>query len=94
VILGVMSHDPRKFGDQLGVNLNNGWGIVRTIIDMVRSREGNANGDAKFVLVKDPNKPLLRLYDVPLSTFEEGDDDDEGTQAEGEGEAEEGEGEE
>jgi len=50
----------------MALNLNNGWGIVRTIVDMVlRMDEG------KYVLVKDPNKSLLRLYSVPLSTFEE-----------------------
>jgi translation initiation factor 3 subunit D len=27
--------------------------------------------EGKYVLVKDPNKSLLRLYQVPLHTFEE-----------------------
>lgn len=31
--------------------------------------------DGKYVLVKDPNKTLLRLYEVPQNTFEEGDDE-------------------
>jgi len=52
----------------MALNLNNGWAIVRTIVDMVlRMDEG------KYVLVKDPNKSLLRLYSVPLHTFEEED---------------------
>jgi len=29
--------------------------------------------EGKYVLVKDPNKSLLRLYSVPLHTFEEED---------------------
>ena len=37
--------------------------------------EGNPRGDAKYILVKDPNKSLVRLYAVPMNTFE---DDDEG----------------
>lgn len=54
----------------MALNLNNGWGIVRTIMDMcLKSPEG------KYVLVKDPNKPLLRLYSVPDHTFEEEVDD-------------------
>lgn len=69
VILGVMGYDPRKFAEQMNLNLNNGWGIVRTIIDMVRAMK-----DGKYVLVKDPNKSLLRLYEVPAGTFEEDDD--------------------
>ncbi|KAL8759457.1 MAG: hypothetical protein Q9199_000762 [Rusavskia elegans] len=69
VILGVMGYDPRKFAEQMNLNLSNGWGIVRTIIDMVRGMK-----DGKYVLVKDPNKSLLRLYEVPVGTFEEEDD--------------------
>ena len=50
----------------MALNLNNGWAIVRTIVDMVlRMDEG------KYVLVKDPNKPTIRLYNVPRDTFEE-----------------------
>lgn len=55
----------------MALNLNNGWGIVRTIVDMVlRMDEG------KYVLVKDPNKSLLRLYSVPINTFDEDDVED------------------
>ena len=34
--------------------------------------------DAKYVLVKDPNKPTIRLYQVPKETFEEDEGDDVG----------------
>lgn len=70
VILGVVGYDPRKFAEQMNLNLNNGWGIVRTIVDMIRGM----NKDGKYVLVKDPNKNLLRLYEVPAGTFEEEDE--------------------
>lgn len=50
----------------MNLNLNNGWAIVRTFVDMVMKEE-----DGKYVLVKDPNKPTIRLYQVPLNTFEE-----------------------
>lgn len=71
VILGVVGFDPKKFADQMGLNLNNGWGIVRTIVDMCLKM-----ADGKFVLVKDPNKPMLRLYEVPMGTFEDDDEED------------------
>ena len=61
-----MGYHPRQFADQMGLNLANGWGIVRTIVDMCRSME-----EGKYVLVKDPNKTLLRLYKVPVGTFED-----------------------
>ncbi|EON61901.1 hypothetical protein W97_01119 [Coniosporium apollinis CBS 100218] len=66
VILGVLSNKPRDFANQMALNPANGWGIVRTIVDMcLKMPEG------KYVLVKDPNKPTLRLYQVPEHTFEE-----------------------
>lgn len=50
----------------MNLNLANGWGIVRTIVDMcLKMPEG------KYVLVKDPNKSVLRLYQVPSDTFDE-----------------------
>jgi len=50
----------------MNLSLSNGWGIVRTIADMCLKCE-----DGKFVLVKDPNKSILRLYEVPVHTFED-----------------------
>ncbi|KAF2468131.1 eukaryotic translation initiation factor 3 subunit D [Lindgomyces ingoldianus] len=66
VILGVLTNKPRDFANQMALNLNNGWGIVRTIVDMCLKMD-----EGKYVLVKDPNKPVLRLYSVPDNTFEE-----------------------
>ncbi|KAK3208574.1 hypothetical protein GRF29_77g1184326 [Pseudopithomyces chartarum] len=66
VILGVLTNKPRDFAAQMALNLNNGWGIVRTIVDMCLKMD-----DGKYVLVKDPNKSILRLYSVPDHTFEE-----------------------
>ena len=76
MILGVVGYDPRKFAEQMNLNLGNGWGIVRIIVDMVRALK-----DGRFVLVKDPNKPLLRLYEVPAGTFEDGEEEEEATEA-------------
>lgn len=50
----------------MALNLNNGWGIVRTIVDMIQKMD-----DGKYVLIKDPNKSIIRLYSVPENTFEE-----------------------
>jgi len=65
----------------MNLSLSNGWGIVRTIADMCLSRE-----DGKFVLVKDPNKSILRLYELPAGSFE---DEEAAEQPEEEEEAEE-----
>jgi translation initiation factor 3 subunit D len=86
VVLGVLGYKPREFAAQMNLNLGNGWGIVRTIVDMVMGlgEEEDAAVHAKYVIQKDPNANVLRLYQVPLSTFS---DEDEGafeTQAGGE----------
>ena len=72
VILGVIGWKPRDFANQMNLSLSNGWGIVRTIADMCLKRE-----EGKFVLVKDPNKSILRLYEVPAGSFEEEEEEEE-----------------
>jgi len=70
VILSTASMRPTDFAAQLNVSLANGWGIVRTVTDMcMKMPEG------KYVLVKDPNKPVIRLYAVPIATFAADEDD-------------------
>jgi translation initiation factor 3 subunit D len=80
VVLGVLGYKPKEFAAQMNLNLGNGWGIVRTIVDMVlrMKNDDEPKENAKYVLVKDPNKNVLRLYEVPMNTFE---DDDEGVAA-------------
>ncbi|PTB64143.1 eukaryotic translation initiation factor 3 [Trichoderma citrinoviride] len=85
VILGVIGWKPRDFANQMNLSLSNGWGIVRTIADMCLRRDDQQDG--KFVLVKDPNKAILRLYQVPAGSFE--DDEEEGEAEVAEEEAEE-----
>eukprot|EP00240_Pyramimonas_obovata_P000671 CAMPEP_0118958674 /NCGR_PEP_ID=MMETSP1169-20130426/62744_1 /TAXON_ID=36882 /ORGANISM="Pyramimonas obovata, Strain CCMP722" /LENGTH=548 /DNA_ID=CAMNT_0006906799 /DNA_START=39 /DNA_END=1685 /DNA_ORIENTATION=+ len=66
VILGTQFYKPKDFAAQINLNVNNMWGILKTVVDMCMKL-----GDGKYVLVKDPNKPLLRLYEVPMDAFEE-----------------------
>ena len=49
-IVGVQSYKPLDFARQMNVSLANGWGIVRTIADLVLKQP-----EGKYVLVKDPN---------------------------------------
>ena len=83
MILGVIGWKPRDFANQMNLSLSNGWGIVRTIADMCLKRE-----DGKFVLVKDPNKSILRLYEVPVEFDEDADEAPEPVAEENEDEAE------
>ncbi|KAL4996736.1 eukaryotic translation initiation factor 3 subunit D [Aspergillus recurvatus] len=76
VVLGVAGYKPREFAAQMNLNLGNGWGIVRTIVDRIRALDADEEEDkvTKYILVKDPNRPVLRLYSVPANAFEEDDE--------------------
>ncbi|KAJ5900037.1 Eukaryotic translation initiation factor 3 subunit [Penicillium taxi] len=76
VILGVVGYKPKEFATQMNLNLGNGWGIVRTVVDRIRALDADEPADAvkKYVLIKDPNRSVLRLYSVPATTFEDDDE--------------------
>ncbi|RXG41155.1 hypothetical protein VDGE_03213 [Verticillium dahliae] len=73
VILGVVGWKPRDFASQMNLSLSNGWGIVRTIADMILARE-----EGKYILVKDPNKSMLRLYQIPSGSLDDEEEEEEG----------------
>ena len=65
VILSVVGYKPREFAAQINLNTSNMWGIVKSIVDLcMKLNEG------KYVLVKDPTKPQVRIYEVPPDAFE------------------------
>ncbi|MCO5580485.1 hypothetical protein L7F22_034353 [Adiantum nelumboides] len=65
VILSVQGYKPKEFAMQINLNTSNMWGIVKAIVDAcLKLNEG------KYVLVKDPSKPQVRLYEVPADAFE------------------------
>ncbi|RLU15882.1 hypothetical protein DMN91_011638 [Ooceraea biroi] len=76
VILGTQQYKPNEFATQINLNMDNAWGILRCIIDICMKQK-----DGKYLIMKDPNKPMIRLYDIPNNTFEsegeEDEDDDE-----------------
>lgn len=64
-ILSVVGYKPRDFAAQINLNTSNMWGIVKSIVDLcMKLNEG------KYVLVKDPVKPQVRIYEVPADAFE------------------------
>ncbi len=65
-ILATGTYKPREFAGQMNLNISNGWGIVRTIVDMCMQQP-----EGKYVLVKDPNKSILRMYKLASSIDDE-----------------------
>ncbi|PHZ10141.1 eukaryotic translation initiation factor 3 [Rhizopus microsporus ATCC 52813] len=60
VILGTQAYKPRDFAAQMNLSLTNGWGIVKAVVDMcLQLPEGT------YIMMKDPNRPILRVYLVP-----------------------------
>merc|ERR1712212_1386808 len=71
VILGPHQFKPSEFANPITLNLDNAWGILRCIVDTcMKLKEG------KYLIMKDPNKPVIRIYDIPDDTFESDDDDE------------------
>ncbi|KAG8086439.1 hypothetical protein GUJ93_ZPchr0010g8163 [Zizania palustris] len=64
-ILTVMGYKPRDFAAQINLNTSNMWGIVKSIVDICMKFE-----EGKYVLIKDPAKPQVRIYEVPSDAFE------------------------
>ena len=69
VLLGSGLFKPQDFASQMNFDVNAGWGIVKTVVDLCL----NKLEDGKYVLMKDPNKPVLRLYAVPAGALERDD---------------------
>jgi len=65
MILSMQSFRPTEMLQQTNLDMSNCWGIVKGFVDIIRKQE-----DGQFVILKDPNKPLLRIYEVPLDAFD------------------------
>lgn len=53
VILGTQQYKPNEFAAQINLNMDNAWGILRCIVDLVMKQK-----DGKFLIMKDPNKVI------------------------------------
>ena len=66
VILGTEAKKPKEFATQINLNVANAWGILKAIIDLCLQLD-----EGKYLLLKDPNKPVIRFYSIPVDAFEE-----------------------
>lgn len=57
---------PKDFAMQINLHMENCWGIVRAVIDLCLKLD-----EGKYLIVKEPNKPVMRLYSVPENAFEQ-----------------------
>jgi len=66
VILSTQSFKPIEFATQINFSTTNAWGIIKSLVDYCL-----ALPEGRYVLVKDPNKSMMRLYEVPESSSAE-----------------------
>lgn len=71
VILGTQMYQPRDFASQIALHPGKMWGTLKGILDLCYKLLSDGE---KGVLLKDPNKPILRLYRVPDDAFESEDE--------------------
>ncbi|KAJ2631716.1 hypothetical protein GGF44_003908 [Coemansia sp. RSA 1694] len=70
-VLGFQTYRPSEFISQLGFSEYSGWGIVKALVDLCLEMP-----EGRYVIMRDPNKPLIRLYSVPAGTFDDNGEED------------------
>ncbi|KAJ2910285.1 hypothetical protein GGI21_001029 [Coemansia aciculifera] len=65
-VLGFQTYRPSDFISQLGFSEYSGWGIVKALVDLCLEMP-----EGRYVIIRDPNKHLIRLYSVPAGTFDD-----------------------
>merc|ERR1719149_417400 len=80
-ILGTQQIKPKEFATQINLNVSNSWGVLKSIVDLCLALE-----EGKFLLMKDPNKEVIRLYSIPADAFDPVEVDEDGGEEQEEGE--------
>ena len=62
VILGLQQFKPTEFAQQMNLNMENAWGILRCILDIIKKLD-----DGKYLIMRDPNKVRLLLTCLPAA---------------------------
>nr|XP_020643284.1 eukaryotic translation initiation factor 3 subunit D [Pogona vitticeps] len=83
VILGTQQFKPNEFASQINLSMENAWGILRCVIDICMKLD-----EGKYLILKDPNKQVIRVYSLPDGTFSSDEDDDDDEEEEEEEEEE------
>lgn len=74
MVLATQTYKPADFAAQITLNQGTMWGIMRMFIKLFADQP-----EGKYVIMRDPNRAIVRVFGVPMGTFEEeeegGDDD-------------------
>eukprot|EP00629_Pelagomonadales_sp_RCC1024_P017180 CAMPEP_0119273930 /NCGR_PEP_ID=MMETSP1329-20130426/11153_1 /TAXON_ID=114041 /ORGANISM="Genus nov. species nov., Strain RCC1024" /LENGTH=567 /DNA_ID=CAMNT_0007274187 /DNA_START=134 /DNA_END=1834 /DNA_ORIENTATION=- len=72
VVLATQFYKPAEFATQITLSVNNMWGIVKMLIELLLKYD-----DGKYVIARDGLKPMVRIYAVPANTFDESEEEEE-----------------
>ncbi|KAK5884536.1 hypothetical protein CesoFtcFv8_018347 [Champsocephalus esox] len=72
VVLGTQQFKPNEFASQINLSMENAWGILRCVIDICRKLD-----EGKYLILKDPNKQVIRVYSLPDGTFSSDEEEEE-----------------
>merc|ERR1711994_16359 len=80
VLVNMESYTPNELATQAGLNPDNCWGILKSIIEVLK----NQKKDGAYYIVRNPNEKELNFYRVPeedeeSEESEEEEDDDSGS---------------
>lgn len=70
-ILGMQQFRPQDFANNIALNLDNSWGVLRVVCEFLLKQE-----PGKYLLMKDPLQQVVRVYSLPSSTFDSSDEDE------------------
>jgi len=83
-VLATQTYRPADFASQMTLEMGSMWGIFRLFVKLLSDQP-----EGKYVIMRDPNRAIVRIYGVPMETFEESDEESEEEEEDEEGEAEE-----
>merc|ERR1711935_505293 len=73
VLATELKNNPKEFATQINLNVSNSWGVLKSIVDLCLALE-----EGKFLLMKDPNKEVIRLSSIPADAFDPVEVDEDG----------------
>ena len=63
VLVATQGYKPKDFAAQINLKEENFLAVLKTFVDVLRPLK-----EGKYLFVKDPAKPVLRLYAVPAES--------------------------
>jgi translation initiation factor 3 subunit D len=64
-IVHTMVYEPQKFALQINLSIDNMWGVLKMMIETLLAQDAGT-----YVILKDANKDIVRVYSVPEDEFD------------------------